>query len=240
MGNLEQIRAVVIEPNERWRRHFEVLLAEPLGQPWFEIHSDVEHALNALHREGTRLVVVGFELHGASPVEAITCVKAAHPTIQIIAMGLLEDSRQLTSLLAAGADAVVSKAEPSMKLFEAIDAVCHGGAYMSVSFAKLFVEGLRRHAAVRSHLDGLSPREIEVLQLLATGLTDSSIAQSLGIAARTVSTHLHNIYEKIGVRTRAAAVAKFFGQTIPVAKGTRAETALVHRRTSHPSAPFWV
>jgi DNA-binding NarL/FixJ family response regulator len=230
MENFEQTRAVVIEPNERWRRHFEILLAEPLGPPWFEIHSDVEHALKALQKEGACLAIVGFELHGVNPVEVIACVKAIHPTIQIIAMGLLEDSRHLTSLLAAGADAVVSKAEPSMKLFEAIDTVRHGGAYMSVSFAKLFVESLRRHAATRSHLDGLSPREIEVIQLLATGLTDSSIAQSLGIAARTVSTHLHNIYEKIGVRTRAAAVAKFYGQALPIAQGTKEEAWATHPR----------
>lgn len=211
MGKIERTRVAVLEPNERWRQHLRLLIGETSGLACAEVAQCLEQIIPALSGGGVDLVVVGFE-HGGLPGSLIADVRRFAPSIPVVAVGFVAKPHLLISLLISGADAVVSKDESSLQVLEAIETVREGGAYLSVSLAKLLVDALRTSVKERQHLEGLSARELEVLQWLATGLTDHQIAGRLGIAPRTVSTHLQNIYGKIGVRTRSAAVARYFGQ----------------------------
>lgn len=211
MGKTERTRVVVLEPNERWRQHLRLLIGETSGLVCAEVAHGLDQIIPLLSSGGADLVVVGFQ-EGGCPSSLIVEIRHFSPSIPIITVGFVEKPQLLISLLVSGADAVISKDESSLQVLEAIEIVRKGGAYLSVSLAKLLVDALRISVRERSDLEGLSPRELEVLQWLATGLTDLQIAGRLGIAPRTVSTHLQNIYCKIGVRTRSAAVAKYFGQ----------------------------
>lgn len=211
MGKTEKTRVVVLEPNERWRQHLRLLIGETSGLACVEVAHGLEQIIPFLSGGGVELVLVGFQ-EGGCPSSLIAEIRHLAPSIPIVSVGFVDKPQLLISLLVSGADAVISKDESSLQVLEAIETVRKGGAYLSVSLAKLLVDALRTSVRERSELEGLSPRELEVLQWLATGLTDLQIAGRLGIAPRTVSTHLQNIYCKIGVRTRSAAVAKYFGQ----------------------------
>lgn len=209
MGNSERIRIAVIEGDARWRNYLSVLLGEPMGCICAGAHPSVDKALRHLPYEKPDVVVLGWERSDIQLAETILQLKAADRRLHIIGFCPCPEYNLLRALLAAGADAVVSKSDPPLKLFEAIECVRQGGAFLSGCIARALVESLRQTESLRRDLDGLSQRELDVLKLLATGNTDQEIAAVLGIAPRTVGTHLQHVYEKLDVRNRSAAVAKY-------------------------------
>jgi DNA-binding NarL/FixJ family response regulator len=179
-------------------------------------HTSVEKALRNLPFEKPDVVVLGWERSNVQLAETILQLKAADRRLHVIGFCPCPEFSLLRALLAAGADAVVSKSDPPLKLTEAIECVRQGGAYLSGCIARAFVESLRETESLRRDLDGLSQRELDVLKLLATGNTDQEIAAALGIAPRTVGTHLQHVYEKLDVHKRSAAVAKYLcGTALP-------------------------
>lgn len=211
MGKMERTKVGILEPNDRWRQHLKLLIGETSGLAC----ADAVCCLEQMHRApgggGVDILLVGFEEDGVSGA-LLAEVRRSAPSVPIITVGLVRTPQTLISLLVSGADAVVSKDESSLQVLEAIETVRRGGVYLSVSLARLLVEALRSSVREQRHLEGLSTREVEVLRWLSTGLTDHQIAVRLGIAPRTVSTHLQNIYSKIGVHTRSGAVAKYLGR----------------------------
>jgi DNA-binding NarL/FixJ family response regulator len=182
-------------------------------------HASVEKALRNLPFEKPDVVIFGWERSDLQLPDTILQLKAADRRLIVIGFCPSPEFGLLRSLLAAGADAVVSKSDPPLKLFEAIECVRHGGAFLSGCVARTLVESLRKTERMRRDLDGLSQRELDVLKLLATGNTDQEIASVLGIAPRTVGTHLQHVYEKLDVHNRSAAVAKFLCGSTPVNGG---------------------
>jgi DNA-binding NarL/FixJ family response regulator len=182
-------------------------------------HASVEKALRNLPYEKPDVIILGWERSDLQLADTILQLKAADRRLIVIGFCSCPEFGLLRSLLAAGADAVVSKSDPPLKLFEAIECVRQGGAFLSGSIARTLVESLRETERMRRDLDGLSQRELDVLKLLATGNTDQEIASVLGIAPRTVGTHLQHVYEKLDVHNRSAAVAKFLCASAPVGDG---------------------
>jgi len=226
MGNSERIRIAVIEGDARWRNYLSVLLGEPMGASCAGAHASVEKALRNLPYEKPDVIVLGGERSDLQLAEAILQLKAADRRLVIIGFCPCSEFGLLRSLLAAGADAVVSKSDGPLKLLEAIDCVRQGGVFLSGSVARTLVDSLRKTERLRRDLDGLSQRELDVLKLLATGNTDQEIAATLGIAPRTVGTHLQHVYEKLDVHNRSAAVAKYLcGSVQPEGRGGKSSRA---------------
>ena len=232
----ERIRIAVIESDARWRSYLSLLLGEPMGCSCAGSHVSVEKALRNLPFEKPDVVVLGWERSDLQLADTILQLKAADRRLIIIGFCPCPEFGLLRSLLAAGADAVVSKSDPPLKLFEAIECVRQGGAFLSGSIARTLVESLRKTERMRRDLDGLSQRELDVLKLLATGNTDQEIASVLGIAPRTVGTHLQHVYEKLDVHNRSAAVAKFLCASAPVGGGDAKSLRPPKTGTGRPSA----
>lgn len=178
-------------------------------------YATVEKALRNMTFEKPDVVVLGWGRSDVHFAEIILQLKAADRRLHVIGFCPCPEFGLLRALLAAGADAVVSKSDPPLKLFEAIDCVRQGGAFLSGCIARALFESLRKTERLRRDLDGLSQRELDVLKLLATGNTDQEIATALGIAPRTVGTHLQHVYEKLDVHNRSAAVAKYLCGSAP-------------------------
>ena len=81
---------------------------------------------------------------------------------------------------------------------------------MSSQIARLVIKSFRERGRIREKLEDLTPREAEILELFSKGFLTKEIGDRLDISVRTVETHLHHIYHKLHVRSRAQAVAKFF------------------------------
>jgi DNA-binding NarL/FixJ family response regulator len=125
-----------------------------------------------------------------------------------------EDTENIFNALAAGANGYMLKRTPTKELIEAIREVHRGGSPMTTHIARLVVQSLQKPAATTAPSSGgdlseLSEREQQVLDLLAQGLIYKEIAEKLNIGYETVHTYIRRIYEKLQVRTRTEAVAKF-------------------------------
>jgi DNA-binding NarL/FixJ family response regulator len=125
---------------------------------------------------------------------------------------VFEDSDKVFKALEAGACGYLVKRMPPQDLLEALRQVQSGGAPMTGRVARMVVQSFQRMGASKKDTENLTPRELEILELLAKGDLCKEIADKLGLSLRTVHTHLKNIYEKLHVRSRTQAVLKYIGR----------------------------
>jgi DNA-binding NarL/FixJ family response regulator len=155
------------------------------------------------------VVLMDINLPGMNGVECVKQLKKLLPAVQIIMLTVYEDTENIFSALTAGANGYMLKRTPSKELLEAITEVHRGGSPMTMHIARKVVQSLQHTAATAQPTENLSEREQQVLDLLSQGLMYKEIAEKLGISYETVHTYIRRIYEKLQVRTRTEAVAKF-------------------------------
>jgi DNA-binding NarL/FixJ family response regulator len=149
-----------------------------------------------------------IRLPGMSGIECVAELKQLLPSLQIIMLTVYEDSESIFRALKAGAAGYLVKSAPPAKLLEAIEDVSKGGAPMSSHIARKVVQHFHVAGPTPSRSEELSPREREVLDLLASGYIYKEIGDQLGISPETVRTYVKNICEKMHVRSRLEAVGR--------------------------------
>jgi DNA-binding NarL/FixJ family response regulator len=149
-----------------------------------------------------------------SGIECIAQLKSRLSRIQIMMLTVFEDHDRIFQSLAAGASGYLLKQTPQEKLLEAIRELSQGGSPMSAQIARRVVETFQNPPSSQDEemAARLSPRETEIIRLLAKGFLYKEIADQLRFSVETVRIHIHNIYEKLHVRTRTEAVMKMFGR----------------------------
>lgn len=169
---------------------------------------DAESAVLALPDSKPEVVLMDINLPGMSGVEAVRKLKPVLPKTQFVMLTVYEDADHIYDALAAGATGYLLKETPRQDLLAAIEDVHRGGSPMTSNIARKVVQsfGRARHSTAA---DDLSPREQEVLDLLASGYLYKEIAERLNISIPTVNTYVRRMYEKLHVRSRAQAVAKY-------------------------------
>jgi len=144
-----------------------------------------------------------------SGVECVRQLKTLLPEIQVMMLTVYEDTENIFNALAAGANGYLLKRTSSKELLEAIHEMQRGGSPMTMHIARKVVQSFQKGPATEQGAEGLSEREQQVLDLLSQGLMYKEIADKLAISYETVHTYIRRIYEKLQVRTRTEAVAKF-------------------------------
>jgi DNA-binding NarL/FixJ family response regulator len=172
-------------------------------------HRSVEAALEGLPGEKPAVVLMDINLPGLSGIEGVRRLKPQLPETQFVMLTVYEDSDHIFNALMAGASGYLLKQTPRGELFAALRDVYAGGSPMTSNIARKVVIAFQRMGTQKSEADELSPREREVLELLARGYLYKEIAESLHLSVPTVNTYIRRIYEKLHVRSRAQAVAKF-------------------------------
>jgi DNA-binding NarL/FixJ family response regulator len=170
---------------------------------------EAESALKLLPEKQPHVVLMDINLPGMSGVEAVKKLKPSLPTTQFVMLTVYEDADHIYSALAAGASGYLLKQTPREELLRALEDVHRGGSPMTSNIARKVVQSFRQSSATASDGEGLSPREQEVLDLLARGYLYKEIAERLNISVPTVNTYVRRIYEKLHVRSRGQAVAKY-------------------------------
>jgi DNA-binding NarL/FixJ family response regulator len=171
-------------------------------------HDCAESALARLPEENPRIVFVDINLPGQSGIECVRRLKPAMPDAQFVMLTVYEDTRHIFDALKAGASGYLLKRTPREELVAALKQVQGGGSPMTSYIARKVVQSFYQAPAERPETEGLSPREREVLELLARGYFYKEITETLNISMSTVNTHVRRIYEKLHVHSRAQAVAK--------------------------------
>jgi DNA-binding NarL/FixJ family response regulator len=172
-------------------------------------HGTAESALAQVPAQKPRVVLMDINLPGMSGIECVRRLKPQLPDTQFVMLTVYEDADHIFDALAAGATGYLLKQTPRNELLTALKEVHAGGSPMTSNIARKVVQSFRQSRGVPPDGEELSRREQEVLDLLARGFLYKEIADSLGISVPTVNTYIRRVYEKLHVRSRAQAVAKY-------------------------------
>ncbi len=168
-----------------------------------------EEALKTLPRYAPDIVLMDIQLPGISGIECCAQLKQLMPSVQIIMVTVYEDTERIYSALRAGACGYLLKRCQPEELAAAIREVQEGGAPMSREIARKVIASFQEPSAAAAQVEDLSPREREILALLAEGHPNKHIADRLGVTDGTVRWHLRHVYNKLHVRSRTEAALKF-------------------------------
>jgi len=168
-----------------------------------------EEALRIIPALNPDVVLMDIFLPRMSGIECTTRLKAMAPKMQIVIFTGVDDNELVFMALQAGADGFLMKHTKPADLQAALLEVRRGGAPMTSEIARCVVESFRRPARTSEPAVRLSAREEEVLIFLSRGYSNKEIADQLSLSVDTVGSHLKHIYEKMHVRSRAEAVARY-------------------------------
>ena len=148
------------------------------------------------------LVLMDLRMPDLDGDEATARIVAAAPGIRILVLTTYESDASILTAIEAGASGYLLKAAPEQELLAGIRSVARGEVALAPSIAAMLVN------RVKTPSIGLSPRETEILRLVASGLSNPAIGRALFIGEATVKTHLLHAFEKLGVNDRTRAVTK--------------------------------
>jgi DNA-binding NarL/FixJ family response regulator len=204
------ITVSIVEDQEPLRNTLSRVLNRAEGFKCISTYGSAEAALEGLPKDAPEVVLQDINLPGMNGVECARKLKEIAPKIQVIMLTVYEDTENIFNALAAGASGYLLKRTSSAELLESIREVHRGGSPMTAHIARKVVQSFQREkSAAAAATEDLSPREREVLDCLSQGFLYKEIAEKLGISYETVHTYIRRIYEKLQVRTRTEAVAKF-------------------------------
>ena len=203
------INISIVEDNDKLRGTLAKVIGRAEGFRFVSDYANAEDALAGLPKIKPDVVLMDINLPGMNGVECVRKLKAVMPQTQVMMLTVYEDTENIFNALAAGASGYMLKRTSSKELLEAIQELHRGGSPMTMHIARKVVQSLQKSAPAELPGESLSEREQQVLDLLSRGLIYKEIAEKLGISYETVHTYIRRIYEKLQVRTRTEAVAKF-------------------------------
>jgi DNA-binding NarL/FixJ family response regulator len=206
------IRVSIVEDNEQLRGTLARLINRADGFACVSQFATAEAALEGLSKEHPEVVLMDINLPGINGVECVRRLKQLAPDISAVMLTAYEDTENIFNALAAGANGYLLKRAPRAELLDAIREVHRGGSPMTTHIARKVVQSFQRTEPALPPGEALSAREQEVLDHLSRGFLYKEIAEKMGISYETVHTYIRRIYEKLQVRTRTEAVAKFLRQ----------------------------
>lgn len=210
---MKPISVVIVEDDPDIRQSFETIVGTAPGFQCSQAYGNAEDAVAGIPALQPDVVIMDIHLPGMTGIEAVQLLKAQMPSLQIAMCTVYEDDEHIFNALKAGASGYLLKRTSPDKLLEALHDLHQGGSPMSGEIARRVVTSFQRKATPAPQLAMLTPREKEILDLLAKGYLYKEIASELFISIETVKRHIHNIYEKLHVQTRTEALNKVFRMT---------------------------
>jgi len=210
---MDPIKVLLVDDHTLFRRGIAAVLANEEGLEVVGEATDGLEAIEKAKETAPDVILMDLNMPRCSGLEAIQALQAEMPQVNILVLTVSEMEADLFAAVKFGATGyLLKKAEPE-ELVHAIISIAQGGVIVSPLMAtKLLTEfkdlsaGVERKPVEEANAD-LSPREGEVLQLVAQGATNKEIAESLFISENTVKTHLKSIMEKLHLANRSQAAA---------------------------------
>jgi DNA-binding NarL/FixJ family response regulator len=163
-------------------------------------------AVNLYRRLRPDVVTMDFKLPDRDGDEVVAEIRAEFPDARIVLLSIFENSESIWRATQAGVLGYVSKGAKVAEVIKAIRHIAIGKAYFS--------DGLEEKLVARREQENLTPRELAVLQLVATGRSNKEIVAALNVSLSTVKLHLQNIFSKLGAQDRTQATAVAFQRGI--------------------------
>jgi two-component system, NarL family, response regulator NreC len=199
---MRKIRILLADDHKLMRSGLRVLLEQ---QPGFNVvgeASDGREAVSLVASHKPDVLVMDIGMPSLNGIEAAAQITQAHPQIAVVMLSMHSDESYVLRALKAGAKGYLLKDSAEADLIRAVQAVADGKSYFSPAVSKVllddYVRKLKRSGSEDPY-DLLTPREREVLQLVAEGKSNKEIAQLLNLSVYTVETHRSNIMEKLNL-----------------------------------------
>jgi DNA-binding NarL/FixJ family response regulator len=202
----------VVEDHKATREGLSALID---GTPGYRVtgrFSTMEATLNALQQGTPDVLLLDIGLPGMSGVEGLSIVQKLYPKIQALILTVYGDDEHVFEAVCAGACGYLLKETRPAKLLEYIREAHDGGAPMSPEIARKVLRMFQKVVPPKAEEVRLSPRELEILRLLADGHGYKTAAGQLGISLDTIRFHVRNIYVRLHVHSKSEAVTKAFRQ----------------------------
>lgn len=205
MTRSKRIRVLIADDHPVYRQGLERGIKERPELELVAVCEDGRDALERISSEQPDVAVVDVRMPGLDGLKIVGAVKREDLGTRVILLTGFEDSTAAYKALASGASGYISKASDHAELCDSIIKASRGETVIAPEFAA----GIATEIQLRETNDrpALTTREGEVLWLLAEGRTAQKIGDELHLSEATIKTHLHNLYEKLDVSDRAAAVA---------------------------------
>ncbi len=208
----KQIKIMLVEDHPQYRDAIELSLA---AEPDMELTSKfgaAEIALRNLQDQSTRqsvdIILLDLNLPGMSGLEAIPLFQQQIPDAQIIVLTQSDSKDDILRAIHSKAAGYLLKSAPIEKITEGIRTVVNGGASLDADVARLIMQQMHTPQRHTESPSKLTPRELDILTLLADGLVKKQIADQLNISSHTVAEHVKRIYGKLHVQNAPAAIHK--------------------------------
>ena len=176
------------------------------GEPDFEVVGEAQNGKEAVAFVGERkpdVVLMDLRMPEMDGVTAIQHIKSTYPDVHILVLTTYESDADILRAIETGATGYLLKDTPREELFGAIRMVAQGQSPLAPGGAARLMQRVRNPEE-----EGLSTREIEVLELVAHGTSNKEIAKQLWVSETTVKSHMLHIFDKLGVTDRTAAVTE--------------------------------
>jgi two-component system, NarL family, response regulator NreC len=206
---MPDINLLLVDDHQVVRTGLRMLLE---GQPDMKIVGEADSGLQAIEKAKELLphvVVMDITLPDITGIEATRRLKELLPDIAVVALTIHDDEQYFFEMLQAGASGYIPKRAAPEDLIASIRAAFAGEIYIYPSLAKALVAdflGRSNQESEKASLDGLTSREQEVLGLLAQGLSNDEIGESLQISKHTVARHRENLMRKLELHSRSELV----------------------------------
>ena len=206
------IRVLLADDQRVVREGLGTLLALLDGIELVGTAADGEEAVSLAAEHDPDVVLMDLRMPRVDGVEAIRRLAARGERPRAIALTTYADDASVLGALRAGARGYLTKDAGAEQILAAVQAVARGEAALDPAVQHHVLAALTAPGPEPELPDGLTPREAEVLRLIAEGLTNAEIAERLVVSAATVKSHVNHIFAKAGVRDRAQAVVYAYSQ----------------------------
>jgi DNA-binding NarL/FixJ family response regulator len=173
--------------------------------------SDGIEAVSLVAAQDPDVLLVDLKMPRCDGVEATRQVRTKHPRTEVVVLTTYADDESVLNALRAGARGFLTKDADAESIARALHAAAAGQSTMDGEVQRRLVEAVAnsrpQQAESTELVEGLTAREIEVLRLIAAGLSNTEIARRLVVSEATVKTHVNHLFTKAGLRDRAQAVA---------------------------------
>jgi len=165
-----------------------------------------QEAMDLVAKLHPNIVLMDIKMPGVDGVEATSRITREHPEVKVLILTTFDADNHFIQALKSGASGYVLKDSEPDAIVSSILAVLSGERVMATAVANRVLDMLTGTVTPKEYYDGLTPREIEILKLLATGMANKQIAYKLKISEKTVRNHVSNMYEKLEIYDRSQAV----------------------------------
>lgn len=204
------IRVLIADDQTVVREGLEMLLGLSPGVEVVGAAADGEEAVRLTAERSPDVVLMDLRMPRCDGVEATRRITSQYPSTRVVVLTTYADDESIFGALEAGARGYLTKDASAPEIQRAIRTVYEGEALLDPSVQLRLIQGMRRGGAPprkeSGSPDDLTQREVDVLRLIAGGLSNREIADRLFISEATVKTHINNIFSKAGLRDRAQAV----------------------------------